>query len=105
MVLKNKEKIKEKIKNKITLEKLKKYFEITGKALEIIKISVNKNKKEEAEKIIDMAQRYYNDASFFQKKGDYVTAFGALNYAHGWIDVGSKIGIFEVNDDKLFVLK
>ena len=101
MVLKN----KEKIIDKITLEKLKKYFDVTGKALEIIKVSVNKNKKEEAEKIIDMAQRYYYDAKFFKDKGDYVTAFGALNYAHGWIDVGSKLGIFEVNDDKLFVLK
>ena len=39
------------------------------------------------------------------KKNDYVTAFAALNYAHGWLDVGSKLGIFNVKNDKLFVIK
>ena len=53
-----------------------------------------------------MAQRYFDDANYFYKaKKDYVTAFGALNYAHGWIDSGAHLGFFDVDDDQLFVLK
>ena len=35
----------------------------------------------------------------FKKKGDYVTAFAALNYAHGWLDAGARLGIFDVDGD------
>ena len=43
--------------------------------------------------------------STFQKKGDFVNSFAALNYAHGWIDSGVRLGIFKVNDNKLFTVK
>ena len=38
------------------------------------------------EKVKDMAIRYYNDAKYYLSKGDYYTAFGCINYAHGLID-------------------
>ncbi|RLF89966.1 DUF357 domain-containing protein, partial [Thermococci archaeon] len=45
---------------------------------------------------------YYSDAEYYYKKGDYVTAFAALNYAHGFIDAGVRLGVFKGEDDRLF---
>ena len=42
------------------------------------------------DKIIDLARRYCEDTKFFLQKKDYVTAFGAINYAHGLIDAYRK---------------
>jgi UDP-glucose 6-dehydrogenase len=35
---------------------------------------------------------------------DFVNAFGAIYYAHGWIDCGARLKIFNVTDDKLFTI-
>jgi len=40
----------------------------------------------ENNKIVDMARRYYFDAKYYLSKGDFFTAFGCINYAHGLID-------------------
>ena len=92
--------------NKITQEKMDKYFEVTGKALKKIKIAKEKkiSWQEKAEDFLDMATRYYNDAKYFMEKGDMVTAFAALNYAHGWLDACARIGIFDVHNSKLFTV-
>ncbi|MEM4152574.1 MAG: DUF357 domain-containing protein [Candidatus Pacearchaeota archaeon] len=95
---------KKNIKNEID-KKLKKYFKITGKALDIAKKAINEGKKKEALEVLDMAQRYYEDAKFFEKQRQIINAFAALNYAHGWIDCGSRLGLFKVKDSKLFVIK
>ena len=85
----------------VTKEKLEKYFDVTGRALKKVKIA----KKKEidwtaiAEDFLDMAQRYYADAQHFAEKGDVVTAFAALNYAHGWLDAGARLGLFDVGKD------
>lgn len=96
---------KENKKKVITKIKLKKYFSITAKALKIAKKKINKKYKQQAEIILDMAERYFNDAKYFEQKDNLVNAFGALNYAHGWLDTGSKLGIFDVKDNRLFVIK
>ena len=95
------------ISNKITKQKLEKYFDITKRALKKVKISAKtKKEKEIANDFLDMAKRYYSDAEYFYKKGDYVTAFAALNYAHGWLDAGSRSEVFDVDgDSELFVIK
>jgi hypothetical protein len=36
--------------------------------------------------VIDQAKRYYEDTKYYLKKGDYFTAFGCINYAHGLVD-------------------
>ena len=41
----------------------------------------------------------------FEENKDFVNAFAALNYAHGWLDSGVRLDIFEVKDDKLFTVK
>ena len=82
-------------------QKLEKYFALTGKALKKIKINSKAtiNVERAAQDFLDMAQRYYEDAKHFEKKGDKLTAFAALNYAHGWLDAGARLGIFDVQGD------
>ncbi|MEM4625357.1 MAG: DUF357 domain-containing protein [Candidatus Pacearchaeota archaeon] len=91
--------------NLITSKKLKNYFSITEKALNIVEKSIIKGKEREAVEIIKMAKNYIYDAHFFEEKGDRVNSFAALNYAHGWIDCGVRLGIFDVKDNKLFTIK
>ncbi len=89
--------------NSITDAKLDKYFDITSRALEKIKI-VAAHKKQ-AEDALDMAKRYFSDAQHFREKGDYVNAFAAVNYAHGWLDAGARLGLFDVgHDSELFTV-
>ena len=85
----------------VTDKKLEKYFDVTGRAIAKVKI-VKKgivNFKEAAEDFFDMAKRYFEDAKHFKEKGDIVTAFAALNYAHGWLDAGARLGLFDVDHD------
>jgi len=93
------------MQNKITKEKLNKYFKLTSAALKIAKNSIIKGKGNYAKEIIDMVENYLSDAKHFELKKDYVNAFGALNYAHGWLDSGVRLEIFNVKDDKLFSVK
>ena len=44
------------------------------------------SKDEEEEGITDLAKRYYEDTKYYLEKGDYFTAFGCVNYAHGLLD-------------------
>jgi len=89
----------------ITKEKIHKYMDLTSRALEIAKKSIVKRKKKEAKEIIDMVENYLSDSKYFEKKKDLVNAFAALNYAHGWLDAGARLGIFDVKDDRLFTIK
>ncbi len=84
-------------------EKLKKYFTVTGKALKKVKTGKERKIKwkESADDFLDMAQRYYSDAKYFEKKNDYVNAFACLNYAHGWLDAGARLGLFDVDGDNV----
>ena len=88
----------------ITKEKLSKYFKITKEALEIAKKNINKNRKSDAKEIIEMVSNYVSDAKHFKGKGDFVNAFAAINYAHGWLDSGARLEIFNVKDNKLFTV-
>ncbi len=93
--------------DKITDVKLDKYFDITGRALKKVKINneAKINVKEAAEDFLDMASRYLLDAKHFRDKKDYVNAFACLNYAHGWLDAGARIGLFDVDhDSELFTV-
>ena len=91
--------------DKITLVKLDKYFFVSKSAFDKASKAINKSHKSEASIILDMSNRYISDADFFKKNNDFVNAFAALNYAHGWLDTGSKLGFFDVDDSNLFVIK
>lgn len=91
--------------NIITLAKLEQYFSITKEALDKVKDHLDSKRKKEADDFLDMAQRYYDDAHYFlDTKKDAVLAFAALNYAHGWLDAGARLGLFKVKDSRLFTV-
>ncbi len=93
------------MEDKITDEKIGKYFKVTETALEIVKKNIIHGMEEKAKEIISMASNYVSDAKHFLKKRDKVNCFAALNYAHGWIDSGVRLGIFNVDDDQLFTVR
>jgi len=93
------------MENNITLEKIEKYFKITESALKEVKKHIIPGKELHAKEIIEMVENYLSDAKHFKKKEDYVNCFAALNYAHGWIDSGVRLDVFDVKDDKLFTVK
>jgi len=91
--------------DRITEEKLDKYFSVTKEAIKMVEDKgIDIERKEQADDFFDMATRYYSDAKHFREKGDYVNAFAALNYAHGWLDAGARIGLFLVKDSRLFTV-
>ena len=93
------------MKNKITNEKIKKYFSLTNKALRIAKKSIIKGKEKNAKEIIEMVTNYLSDAKYFEKNKDFVNSFACINYAHGWLDSGVRLDVFKTKDDKLFTIK
>jgi hypothetical protein len=93
------------MKNEITKEKLSKYFDLTENAFEKVKDNIFEGKESEAREIIEMVENYLSDARHFEDKEDFVNAFAALNYSHGWLDSGVRLDVFDVDDDKLFTVK
>lgn len=89
----------------VTPQKLEHYFSVTKEALAQAREHFNKNQLQPATEVWDMAQRYYDDAHYFyHEKNDLVLAFAALNYAHGWLDAGARLGLFQVKDRRLFTV-
>lgn len=88
----------------ITKEKLEKYFKITQEAFEAAKASKSRVLEKARADFLDMIGRYISDAWHFREKGDFVNAFAALNYAHGWLDAGARLGMFDVHDSRLFTV-
>ena len=78
----------------LTDERLEREFAATKKALDKIKVIIKKEDKfyKTALEFLDTAQRYYQDAIYFREKNDKASAFGALNYAFGWLDAGKRVG-------------
>ena len=93
--------------SELTREHVERYMQITCRALD--KISISLPERSGLRKMADdfhiMATAYYKDAVHFLEKGDIVNAFACINYAHGWIDSGARLGFFDVgDDDQLFTL-
>ncbi len=88
----------------VNKKEIVKYRNLTQKAFEIVKSSTFKGKEKEAGKIFEMVDCYLSDSKHFEKNGDFVNAFGAIYYAHGWIDCGVRLKIFDVKDDQLFTI-
>tara|TARA_B100001094_G_C18068091_1_gene738527 strand:+ start:687 stop:992 length:306 start_codon:yes stop_codon:yes gene_type:complete len=95
------------ISNTVTEEKLAHYIGLTkkarNKATPIPKDGTNESKQLDI--MLRMADDYASDAQHFMDKGDFVRAFGAINYAHAWIDAGVKLRLLDGHgDDVLFTL-
>lgn len=48
-----------------------------------------------AEKLLDNAMRYYNDARYYFEKGDCITGLVAISYAEGILDTLRELGFIE----------
>jgi hypothetical protein len=86
---------------------VEKDLDITKRAL--AKVKVVAPEKSHSHKMaldfLNMAQSYYKDAVHFYEEGNLVNAFACVNYAHGWLDAGARLGLFDVGgDDQLFTL-
>jgi len=91
----------------ITDARIEKYLDTTRRALEKVRVVAPPRSfsAKIAANFLDMAQRYCEDARHFHAKGDFVNAFATVNYAHGWLDAGARLGVFDVGeDDRLFTL-
>ena len=52
-----------------------------------------------------MARAYFEDAKHFRDRGELDKALATINYSHGWLDAGARLGLFDVGgDDQLFTL-
>ena len=88
-------------------DRLSHYLNLTKMAREKA-TPIPKEGSEESQQLavlLRMADDYASDAKHFMDTGDYVRAFGAINYAHAWIDAGVKLRLLDGHgDDELFTL-
>jgi len=94
-------------KTEVSIERIEKYLDITRRA-RAKATPIHPESSNEASQLaimMRMADDYASDAQHFLKIGDHVRAFGAINYAHAWIDAGVKLGLLDGHgDDVLFTL-
>ena len=91
----------------LTDEKISKYLDITRRALDKLEVAPPQpsHLRDVADDFLTMATSYHRDAQHFAQQGDYINAFACVNYAHGWIDAGARLGLWDVGgDDVLFTL-
>ncbi len=91
----------------LSLERINKYLDLTAKALAKVSIIGEKGIDDyaKAEDILGMVKAYHSDAKFFLDEGRGDDAFAAVNYAHGWIDCGVRLGYLDGKGDwQLFTL-
>lgn len=80
---------------------------LTERALAKIRIAPPKRShlRKVAEDFLTMARSYCEDAKHFRDQGELDKALANINYAHGWLDAGARVGLFDVGeDDQLFTL-
>ena len=93
--------------DRVTPEKIARYLDTTRRALAKVQVVAPPRSfaARMAENFLDMARRYHADALHSHETGDDVQAFAQVNYAHGWLDAGARLGLFDVGqDDVLFTL-
>lgn len=91
----------------LTDEKIAQYLATTEAALAKLRVAPPEpsHLRDAADDLLGMARAYFADAGDFARKGDLVNAFACVNYAHGWLDAGARLGFWDVGrDDRLFSL-
>lgn len=91
----------------VTVDKVLQYLDITKRAREKA-TPIHPQGSEQSKQLaimMRMADDYASDAKHFLNIGDRVRAFGAINYAHAWIDAAVKLRLLDGHgDDVLFTL-
>ncbi|MDX1534839.1 MAG: DUF357 domain-containing protein [Thermoplasmata archaeon] len=88
-------------------EKLEQDLALTRRALDTVKVIAPERSyaRRIAEDFLGMARSYFEDAGHFRSEGRNLEAFAAVNYAHGWLDAGARLGVLDGGgDDRLFTL-
>ncbi len=91
----------------VTSELMERYLALTAEAREKATplYASDTDEGQRLATMMEMADSYTSDAKWFVEKGDFVRAFGAINYAHAWIDCAVKIGLMDGHgDDEMFTL-
>ncbi len=90
----------------VTKEKVEKYLALTAEArAKATQIAETDEDSTRLASMMRMCDDYQADAKHFLDQGDLVRAFGAINYAHAWIDAAVRIGLMDGHDDDhLFTL-
>lgn len=86
---------------------MERYLDITKRAFAKVKIvaPAPSHAAKMADDFMRMASSYYADAKHNHAQGEWVLAYAQVNYAHGWLDAGARLGLFDVGqDDVLFTL-
>lgn len=66
-----------------TVNRIKKDIDLFTKNIkEIDSIDLNENEIEIAQR----ARSYFADTQYYLEKGDFITSFGCITYAHGLLD-------------------
>ena len=93
--------------SQVTQELVEKYLDLTSRAKGKA-TPIHGDGTTEAKQLSDMmgmCDDYASDARHFMETGDLVRAFGAINYAHAWLDAAVRIGLLDGHgDDQLFTL-
>jgi hypothetical protein len=95
--------------DRVTVELVEKYLDLTARAKKkATPIPTSEGGDGDAARLADMLRMcddYAADARHFMETGDLVRAFGAINYAHAWLDAAVRIGLLDGHgDDQLFTL-
>ena len=90
----------------VTKEKVEKYLALTAEArAKATPIAETEEDLARLDSMMKMCDDYQADSKHFLEQGDLVRAFGAINYAHAWIDAAVRIGFVDGHDDdRLFTL-
>jgi hypothetical protein len=66
-----------------TIGRIEKDIELFTKNIkEIESITLDSNENE----VIERAKSYFEDTKYYLEKGDLITSFGCITYAHGLLD-------------------
>ena len=91
----------------VTTARINKYLVLTEKALNKVSIIGEPDSEDytKAQDILEMVGAYLSDSKYFLNEGRGDDAFAAINYAHGWLDCGVRLGYLDGKGDwQLFTL-
>ena len=93
-------------KTTLSKERVSRYIAISKEArAKATPKDMDDKQEKNLESMMRMFDDYLSDAEHFLSEGDLIRAFGAVNYAHAWIDSAVRIGLMDGHDDdRLFTL-
>ena len=93
-------------KTTLTKERVSRYIAISKEArAKATPKDLDSRQEKNLKSMMRMFDDYLSDAEHFLSEGDLIRAFGAVNYAHAWIDSAVRIGLMDGHgDDRLFTL-